>query len=138
MRIRSDDLPWAVTRRHIAVRTVACRRWRMFAGLLACVTAAGCRTISHEGPVPRSVATCRQLSQQAINAMERGDWKGAEPLLVRALQTSPADVEARRNYAETLWHRGATAQAVAQMEEARRAAPDDTGLAVRAGEMHLA
>ena len=70
--------------------------------------------------------------------MERGDWKRAESLLVRALQTCPSDVEARRNYAEVLWHRGAQAEAVAQIEEARRVATDDTGLAVRAGEMYLA
>jgi len=78
------------------------------------------------------------MSQQGINAMERGDWKRAESLLVRALQTCPSDVEARRNYAEVLWHRGAQADAVAQVEEARRVATDDTGLAVRAGEMYLA
>jgi tetratricopeptide (TPR) repeat protein len=109
--------------------------------LLCCTfvaAACGCRSLSHQGPVPRSVATSRQLSQQGINAMEKGDWKRAESLLVRALQAHPADVEARRNYAEALWHRGAKEAAVGQIEEARRVAADDTGLAVRAGEMYLA
>lgn len=110
--------------------------------LIACAALAaaglGCRSLSRDGPASRNAASCRQLSQQGINAMEHGDWRRAETLLVRALQTSPADVEARRNYAETLWHRGAQTQAVAQVEEARRVAPEDTGLAVRAGEMYLA
>lgn len=105
---------------------------------LALLASSGCRSLSRDGPVSRSVASCRQLSQQGINAMEHGDWQRAETLLVRALQTSPSDVEARRNYAETLWHRGAQSEAVAQVEEARRVSPDDTGLAVRAGEMYLA
>jgi tetratricopeptide (TPR) repeat protein len=121
-----------------AVARASAREVLMVTTVLLLVGGGGCRSLSREGPVPRSVASCRQMSQQGINAMERGDWKRAESLLVRALQTCPSDVEARRNYAEVLWHRGAQADAVAQVEEARRVATDDTGLAVRAGEMYLA
>ena len=38
--------------------------------------------------MPPAVATARQLTQQGMNAMERGDWKRAESLLARA-QTFP-------------------------------------------------
>jgi tetratricopeptide (TPR) repeat protein len=99
--------------------------------------ATGCHSLSWQGPVPKSVATCRQFSQQGINAMERGDWDRAESLLSQAVQACPVDSEARRNYAETLWHRGAVNEAAAQLEEARRVAADDTSLAVRTGELYL-
>jgi tetratricopeptide (TPR) repeat protein len=70
--------------------------------------------------------------------MERKDWKRAETLLARAVQASPGDTDARRNYAEALWHRGARQEALAQLQEARRLLTEDPALAVRTGEMHLA
>jgi len=85
----------------------------------------------------QSVATCRQLTQQGINAMDRGDWKRAESLLGRAVQTCTVDVDAKRNYAEALWHRGATREALAQLEGARGLASEDPALAVRTGELYL-
>ena len=103
-----------------------------------CAIAVGCRTLSNRGPVSQSVATCRQLTQQGTNAMDRGDWKRAESLLARAVQTSATDADARRNYAEALWHRGARQEALTQLEEARRLAGEDPGLAVRTGELYLA
>jgi cellulose synthase operon protein C len=98
----------------------------------------GCRTLSSQGPVPQAVANCRQLTQQGVNAMDRGDWKRAEQLLARAVETSKTDPDARRNYAEALWHRGARPAALAQLEEARKLAPEDPNLAVRTGDIHLA
>jgi Flp pilus assembly protein TadD len=103
-----------------------------------CASLCGCRTLSNRGPVSQSVATCRQLTQQGVNAMERGDWKRAESLLSRAVQASAGDADARRNYAETLWHRGAPQEALVQLKEARRLAAEDPALAVRAGEVYLA
>jgi Tfp pilus assembly protein PilF len=107
--------------------------------LLALVTLpSGCRTLSSGGPVSQSVTMGRQLTQQANNAMERGDWRRAESLLERAVQTSPADVDARRSYVEALWHKGARQEALTQLEEARKLAPEDPQLAVRTGEVQLA
>jgi Flp pilus assembly protein TadD len=103
-----------------------------------CAALAGCRTLSRQGPVPQSVATARQLTQQGITAKDRGDWQRAEALLGRAVQTNPTDPDARRNYAETLWHRGALPEALQQLEKARRVAAEDPALAVRTGELHLA
>jgi tetratricopeptide (TPR) repeat protein len=111
---------------------------RAIVPMVLCALAGGCRSLSNRGPVSQSVATCRQLTQQGINAMERGDWKRAESLLSRAVQTSATDVDARRNYAETLWRRGATQDALVHLEEARRLAVEDPNLAVRTGELHLA
>ena len=88
-----------------------------------------------EGPVPDSVATCRELSQQAIANMEANRWQDAEGLLNRAVAACPIDPDARRYYAETLSQRGASAEALAQLEEAIRLTPDDTLLVIRAGEI---
>lgn len=70
--------------------------------------------------------------------MDRGDWLGAEDQLSQAVQVSPLDPDARRRYAETLWHRGAAREAIAQLEEATRLSSEDPQIAVRVGEMYLA
>ena len=111
---------------------------RTLAWLLLCCSLLGCRSLSHPGPIPQSVASARQLTQQGMNAMERDDWKRAESLLNRAVETCSTDADARRNYAETLWHRGAMPEALVQIEEARRLSHDDPSLCVRAGELYLA
>jgi tetratricopeptide (TPR) repeat protein len=98
----------------------------------------GCRTWHTRAAANRSVANGRQLVQQGASAMDRGDWLSAEELLHQAVQVSATDPDARRRYAETLWHRGAVQQAIAQLEEAARLAPDDPEIAVRAGQMYLA
>ena len=109
--------------------------WFVLTGLLML---SGCQLVGREGPVPKSVASCRQMSQRGISAMDHGQWDNAEALLAQAVKTCPADAEARRNYAETLWHRGALAEAVAQLEEAIRISGEDAALQVRVGEMNLA
>lgn len=104
-----------------------------------CLALSGCRTLnSRQGPIPQTVATCRQLTQQGVNAMERGDWKRAESLLARAVQTCPSDPDARRQYAEALWRRGAMREALSQLEEASKVVSEDPALAVRKGELYLA
>jgi tetratricopeptide (TPR) repeat protein len=70
--------------------------------------------------------------------MERGDWKKAEELLNSAIKSCPVDPEARRRYAEALWHRGDAAAAMGQLEEAARLSPDKPELAIRMGEIYLA
>lgn len=91
-----------------------------------------------EGPISRSLATCRQLSQQGIAALERGQPERAETLLAKAVDACPIDPEARYHYAEALWRRGAQPEAIAQLEEACRLAREDATLRVRLAEMHLA
>ena len=69
---------------------------------------------------------CRQLSQQAIARMEADQWQEAEGLLDQAVTACPIDPDARRYYAETLLHRGASAEALAHLEKAIRLTPNDT------------
>ena len=89
---------------------------RLTAGLLLAVLLSGCRLPGRGGPVSRSVATCRQLSQQGIAALERGQPRQAEALLAKAVDTCSDDPEARRHYGEALWRSGARSEAVAQLE----------------------
>jgi predicted Zn-dependent protease len=83
------------------------------------------------------VATCRDLSNQALAAIEQGQWQHAEGLLGNAIETCPVDPDARRYYAEVLVQRGAIHEALAHLEEARRLVPHDTSLTIRAGELYL-
>ena len=107
-------------------------------GVLALLTLfCGCRIPGYEGPTSRSVVTCRQLSQRAAAAIDRNDWAAAETLLVEATKTCPLDTDAKRLYAEALWHRGAHNEAVAQIEEAARRTDSDASLRVRLAEMRI-
>jgi tetratricopeptide (TPR) repeat protein len=107
--------------------------------ITACALAAvGCKLPSYCLPVSKSLVSCRQTSQQAITAMERGEWAQAEALLAQAVKTCPVDSDARRHYAEALWHRGAQAESLAQLAEAMRLAPEDAEHVVRMGQFQLA
>jgi tetratricopeptide (TPR) repeat protein len=106
--------------------------------LVACPASCGCRFRSLEGPVPRSLILSRQLSQQGIGAMERGNWARADDLLAQAVKVFPQDADARYHYAEVLWHRGEKLAAVEQLDKALQLAPDDPKLLLRAAQMRIA
>lgn len=134
------------TRHRLPPTTTGCRCAvakppRRVIELLLCVllvSSGGCSLVAREGPVPKSVATCRQLSHRGVTALDRGRWEEAEGLLAQAIKTCPVDANARRHYAEVLWHRGAMSEALAQLEEAIHLSGDEATLYVRAGEMYFA
>jgi tetratricopeptide (TPR) repeat protein len=99
---------------------------------------AGCHFPGREGPVSQSLAESRKLTRQGISALQQGQQQEAEKLLARAVQACPADGEARGNYAEALWQRGARAEAVKQMEEASHQIVGDAAFWSRLAEMYLA
>ncbi|MCC6492878.1 MAG: tetratricopeptide repeat protein [Pirellulales bacterium] len=98
---------------------------------------AGCATLRKPKVVPDSVATCRQLSCDAVAAMQRGQWEEAHQLLNKAVSMSPADMDARRQLAEVLWQTGQRQEAAVQMETAVRLDPRHAPTVVRSGEMLL-
>jgi tetratricopeptide (TPR) repeat protein len=106
--------------------------------LVACGAGFGCRFRGLEGPVPRSLILSRQLSQQGVSAMERGNWARADDLLAQAVKVFPQDAEARYHYAEVLWHRGERLAATEQLDKALQLAPDDPKLLLRAAQMRIA
>lgn len=116
---------------HAALLTTAC--WAISCTLAA---AGGCRLAGD--PVPRSLVTCRQLSQQGLCALEQQEWAEAENLLGRAVEACRVDPEARRHYAEALWRQGNADEAVTQIEAALQLAPNDPVPLIRAAQMHLA
>jgi tetratricopeptide (TPR) repeat protein len=104
---------------------------------LAALPLSGCRLPGHDGPAPKSLVECRRLSQQGVTARARGRQRDAEALLSKAVAVCPIDAEARRNYAETLWRRGARTEAIIQLEESGRLAGDDPAVWLRLAEMYL-
>jgi len=70
--------------------------------------------------------------------MEGKRWQEAEALLAKAVRACPSDPDARRQYAQALWHRGARHDAVAQLEEAGQLTGEDATLHVLIAEMRLA
>jgi tetratricopeptide (TPR) repeat protein len=127
-------------RRHAPV-VPGCRVRRSIPAVLAvcvvsqigCVWSWGERTT-----VPNEIARCRELTEQGTLAMRQGEVAAAETRFRSAVLANPADIDARRLFAETLWARGERVVAIAQMEAAGRLAPHDAALTVRAGEMLLA
>ena len=115
-------------------------RSHVWLALLLLASCGGCRLLrlGQQGPVPKAVAKCRQLSGQGVTAMQQGDWRGAEVLLRRAIESCPVNAPARGHLAEILWHRGALDLAAKQLEEARALAPDEATYSIRAGELYLA
>lgn len=110
----------------------------LFLVLFCSLFLTGCKTFTQRGPVPEAVASCRQLSQQGIDHIHQGKWEQAEILLAQAVAACDSNAEARQQYAETLWHRGARKEAVTQMEAALKLSPEDATLHCRLGEMNLA
>src|SRR4051812_36410057 len=86
---------------------------------------AGCRIFRTHKISEESIAAARQLSLQGIDAQQRGRWDQAEGLFAAAIVKCPIDERARFGYAESLWHRGALADAISQMEEAVRLSAND-------------
>ncbi len=106
--------------------------------LTSLLSSIGCRWPGNDGPVPRSLLQCRQLSQQGLVAMERGDLQNADALLAKAVATCPIDTEARRRYAEALYKQGHRREALAQLTKAIEQSPDDHAAWVRRAEIELA
>ena len=117
-----------------------CRFHRLFplmaTGLL-CVVQTGCLWKREAAVSPKTIVS-RQLCRQAVAAMERNQWEDAEPLLAKAVDVCPDSPETRSKYADLLWQRTHRAEAIQEMTEAIRLAPDDASLRVSYGEMQLA
>ena len=103
--------------------------------LLSC--AFGCR-LTGRGEMTHQLAACRTLSQRGVAAIEAQRWDEAETLMSEAVEACPSDVDAKRYYAEALWHRGKRAEAIAQLKVVANSLPDDAAVRVRLGEMLLA
>lgn len=99
--------------------------------------AAGCRLPCYEGPTAKNVLASRQLVQQGMREMERGAWEGAEKHFASAVKQCPADHEAHRLHAETLWKAGRQREALVEINEALRIAPDDELALLRHAQMRL-
>ncbi|RLS58757.1 MAG: hypothetical protein DWH94_05060 [Planctomycetota bacterium] len=97
----------------------------------------GCKLVSRGGPVSKELTTARRLSNEGLAAANEDDLVRAEGLLERAVRACPADIDARRYYADVLWKRGSRVEAVGQMAEALRMSQGDVSTTLAAGRMYL-
>lgn len=105
--------------------------------LLLVLATGGCASMGRKNIVPESLATCRELSQSGVSAMELGEWNRARAVLGEAVSISPSDAEARRHLAEALWQTHSRQEAATHMEAAVQLEPRNALTVVRAGEMLL-
>jgi tetratricopeptide (TPR) repeat protein len=106
--------------------------------LLLCIVmvTTGCVHFGRRGPVAQDVIIARQLSQQGLDALHDGDFQLAEERFALAIEQCPANTDARYQLANCLWKRGATHEAIAQLEEAlKMAGYDDVEMVVELGYM---
>ncbi|MFT7640104.1 MAG: tetratricopeptide (TPR) repeat protein [Pirellulaceae bacterium] len=108
--------------------------WALFAA--AVMGLAGCHAFP-KSPAVDSVARARQLSLQATEATQDGQWDNAEQLYREAIEACPEDERAHFRYAETLWRRGATDEALAHMEKAVQLSGGAPDLRIRLGSMYF-
>lgn len=121
-----------------ALRRARIQSWLVVGVMLGTVCLSGCRWGKREGPVPQALLASRQLSQEGVAALEKGDAQGAATLLSRAIKTCPADCEARRHYADVLSQMGRKPEAIAQLTEALNHEPDDDAAWVKLAELQMA
>ncbi len=118
------------------VLVVLCLQW----------TLSGCRLAGKHGVMAHRLSECRNLSQQGLAAIEAQRWDEAEKLLAKAVRACPGDMDAKRYYAEALWHGGNRTAAIEQLgavventvENTVENSGGDVGSRVRLGEMLLA
>lgn len=104
--------------------------------VVAFVMTTGCSRLRK--PEEQNEMQARELSFRGLDAMQRDDWRRAEQLFGEAVLRSPADERAQARYADTLWRRGATHEAISHMEKAVELSGADPELIVQLGEMYLA
>ena len=101
-----------------------------------CVPHSGCALLSKRKAEEGTLAS-RQVALRGIDAMQRGQYVDAEPMLRHGVEACPFDERIRRHYAETLWELGSRPEAVANMEQAVRLSGGNAKWVVRLGEMYL-
>lgn len=119
-------------------RTPASAAVRAVVAVAILATGTGCRLVNRHSAAPQQqLAEARRLSNEGLSAADQQDLAGAEALLSRAVKRCPTDIDARRHYATVLWQRGERMEAVGQINEALRLAPDDVPLCLAGGRMTM-
>jgi tetratricopeptide (TPR) repeat protein len=97
----------------------------------------GCCFWRQQNPVSEQLVTSRQLAQQGVNELQRGNLNEADRLLAQAVRACPDDPAAHRYYADVLSERGQSPEALKQIVLAVGKSPSDTEILLRAAELHL-
>ncbi len=92
--------------------------WNLAVLGLLFVTLAGCRVWNRTHVTSAETLASRQYVQRAAESLEQQNEKDAESQLNEALNSNPANIEARTMMAEILWKQGKKKEATAEMEQA--------------------
>jgi len=99
----------------------------------------GCALLRPAGPSEKELAAqSRRLSQWGMVALDNGRFEQAENYFQQAHEICPTNACACRHYADTLWRRGETEEAVATMRRAVALSGGDPALFVALGRMQYA
>lgn len=92
--------------------------WNLAVLGLLLVTLTGCRVWNRTHVTSAETLASRQYVQRAAESLEQQNEKDAESHLGEALNSNPANIEARTMMAELLWKQGKQKEATAEMEQA--------------------
>lgn len=90
--------------------------WNLVVLGLLFVTMTGCRVWNRTHVTSAGTLASRQYVQQAARSLEQNNEEDAEVQLSEALDSNPANTEARVMMAEILWKKGKQKEATAEME----------------------
>lgn len=114
------------------------RQWpqRCLLVWLICGSCLGCAS-GWRRPAADTAVLSRQLSLRGVDAVADERWGDAENWFRQAIETCPANEQARRQFADILWKQGRRAEALGEMEEAVRLSGGDATMMVELGRMYL-
>lgn len=94
-----------------------------FLGMVACIVFGGCS--GHRPVVPGRSETAERLSEQARQALDRGDSRSAENLLTAAVERNPGDGETRLELSELQLDNGSVGAAALHFKRLIEQHPND-------------
>lgn len=111
--------------------------WNLAVLGLLFVTLAGCRVWNRTHVTPAGTLASRQYVQQAAESLDQQHVEEAESQLGEALNSNPANAEARTMLAEILWKQGKQKEATAEMEQAVKSPEVTPEQATRLAQMYF-
>lgn len=111
--------------------------WNLMVLGLLFVTLTGCRVWNRTHVSSAETLASRQYVQRAAESLEQQHVDDAESQLSEALNSNPANIEARTMLAEILWKQGRKAEAMVEMEKAVRSPEVTPEQITRLAQMHF-
>lgn len=111
--------------------------WNLAVLGLLFVTLTGCRVWNRTHVTSAATLASRQSVQRAAESLDQQHVEDAESHLSEALNSNPANIEARTMLAEILWDQGRKAEATVEMERAVKSPEVTPRQITRLAQMHF-